>query len=91
MLNLPQIAEVFKELPDYSDYNCSKTNNYSLQTAKRHSSLDGICFNSGISAWSGLFSALLWVDASFRYSKVQQYNEEGTSRRSGKQTAIHTP
>lgn len=42
MLNLPQIAEVFKELPDYSDYNCSKTNNYSLQTAKRHSSLGGI-------------------------------------------------
>lgn len=35
LMNLPQIAEIFKELPDYSDYNCGKPNNYSLQNAKR--------------------------------------------------------
>lgn len=35
LMNLPQIAEIFKELPDYSDYNCGKANNYSLQNAKR--------------------------------------------------------
>lgn len=35
MLNLPQIAEVFKKLPDHFDYNCGKPNNYSLQNAKR--------------------------------------------------------
>ncbi len=35
LMNLPQIAEIFKELPDYSDYNHGKPNNYSLQNAKR--------------------------------------------------------
>ena len=35
LMNLPQIAEIFKELPDYSDYNCGKAINYSLQNAKR--------------------------------------------------------
>ena len=35
LMNLPQIAEIFKELPYYSDYNCGKPNNYSLQNAKR--------------------------------------------------------
>lgn len=35
LMNLPQIAEIFKELPDYFDYNCGKPNNYSLQNAKR--------------------------------------------------------
>lgn len=35
LMNLPQIAEVFKESPDYSDYNHGKPNNYSLQNAKR--------------------------------------------------------
>ena len=33
--SLEQIAEIFKDLPDYSDYNCGKPNNYSLQNAKR--------------------------------------------------------
>ena len=35
LMNFPQIAETCKALPDYSDYNQSKTNNYSLQNAKR--------------------------------------------------------
>lgn len=35
LMNLPQIAEICKELPDYADYNHSKSNNYSLQNAKR--------------------------------------------------------
>ncbi len=35
LMNLPQIAEIFKELPDHSDYNHGKPNNYSLQNAKR--------------------------------------------------------
>jgi hypothetical protein len=35
LMNLPQIAEVLKELPDYSDFNHGKPNNYSLQNAKR--------------------------------------------------------
>ena len=35
LMNIPQIAEIFKELPDYSDYNHGKPNNYSLQNAKR--------------------------------------------------------
>jgi hypothetical protein len=34
-MNLPQIAEICKELPDYADYNHGKPNNYSLQNAKR--------------------------------------------------------
>ena len=35
LMNFPQIAETCKALPDYSDYNQSKPNNYSLQNAKR--------------------------------------------------------
>ena len=35
LMNLPQIAEICKELPDYADYNHGKPNNYSLQNAKR--------------------------------------------------------
>ena len=35
LMNLPQIARVLKELPDYADYNHSKSNNYSLQNARR--------------------------------------------------------
>ena len=35
LMNFPQIAETCKALPDYSDYNQSKLNNYSLQNAKR--------------------------------------------------------
>ena len=35
LMNFPQIAETCKVLPDYSDYNQSKPNNYSLQNAKR--------------------------------------------------------
>lgn len=35
LMNLPQIAEICKELPDYADYNHGKPNNYSLQNARR--------------------------------------------------------
>ena len=35
LMSLPQIAEAYKEVPDYSDYNQKKPNNYSLQNAKR--------------------------------------------------------
>ena len=35
LMNLPQIAEICKELPNYADYNHGKPNNYSLQNAKR--------------------------------------------------------
>lgn len=35
LMNFPQIAENCKVLPDYSDYNQKKPNNYSLQNAKR--------------------------------------------------------
>ena len=35
LMNFPQIAETCKALPDYSDYNQKKPNNYSLQNAKR--------------------------------------------------------
>ena len=35
LMNFPQIAETCKALPDYSDYNQSKPNNYSLKNAKR--------------------------------------------------------
>ena len=35
LMNFPQIAEACKALPDYSDYNQNKPNNYSLQNAKR--------------------------------------------------------
>jgi hypothetical protein len=35
LMSLPQIAETYKEVPDYSDYNSGKPNNYSLQNAQR--------------------------------------------------------
>ena len=35
LMNLPQIAEICKELPDYADFNHSKPDNYSLQNARR--------------------------------------------------------
>ena len=35
LMCLPQIAETYKEVPDYSDYNHEKPNNYSLQNAQR--------------------------------------------------------
>ena len=35
LMCLPQIAETYKEVPDYSDYNSGKPNNYSLQNAQR--------------------------------------------------------
>ena len=35
LMCLPQIADTYKEVPDYSDYNSGKPNNYSLQNAKR--------------------------------------------------------
>lgn len=35
LMSLPLIAETCKEVPDYSDYNHEKSNNYSLQNAKR--------------------------------------------------------
>ena len=35
LMSLPQIAEAYKDVPDYSDYNHEKPNNYSLQNAKR--------------------------------------------------------
>ena len=35
LMSLPQIAETYKEVPDYSDYNHEKPNNYSLQNAQR--------------------------------------------------------
>ena len=35
LMNLPQIAEICKELPDYVDFNHSKPDNYSLQNARR--------------------------------------------------------
>lgn len=35
LMNFPQIEEACKALPDYSDYNQEKPNNYSLQNAKR--------------------------------------------------------
>ena len=35
LMNLPQIAEICKELPDYADFNHSKPDNYSFQNARR--------------------------------------------------------
>ena len=35
LMCLPQIADTYKEVPDYSDYNSDKPNNYSLQNAQR--------------------------------------------------------
>ena len=35
LMCLPQIADTYKEVPDYSDYNSGKPNNYSLQNAQR--------------------------------------------------------
>ena len=35
LMSLPQISETYKEVPDYSDYNHEKPNNYSLQNAQR--------------------------------------------------------
>ena len=35
LMSLPQISETYKEVPDYSDYNHEKPNDYSLQNAQR--------------------------------------------------------
>lgn len=35
LMNLPQIAEICKEMPDYADFNHSKPDNYSFQNARR--------------------------------------------------------
>ena len=35
LMCLPQIADTYKEVPDYSDYNSGKPNNYSLHNAQR--------------------------------------------------------
>ena len=35
LMSLPQVSETYKEVPDYSDYNHEKPNNYSLQNAQR--------------------------------------------------------